>query len=271
MSQHQLLKNKRNMTHTFDERLVIDEEKQGNIIYNEHLIRYQFASRLVQGKIVLDIACGSGYGSKMLAEAGATKVIAMDASELAINNAKKNFQNNNIEYKRGDATKIALEKNSVDLVVSMETIEHLSDVDGFLQELARIIKDEGIVLISTPNKVVSKNKNSFHFQEFTKEEFENVLKEYFQYYKIIDQYNGIASYLKINDSKEAEIVMTNQVEPVFFLAICSKAELPILFVKDIVSLNPLALNNLYNNKGFKIVNKIYSFLIKIPGMKKLFR
>lgn len=256
------------MFHIFDERLVIDKEKQSNIIYNEHLVRYEFASKLVVGKIALDIACGSGYGSKILAEAGATKVIAMDVSQLAINDAQKNFQHNNIEYKVGDATNTGLEKGSIDLVVSMETIEHLSDIDAFLQELERVVKDEGLVIISTPNIKVSKCKNPFHLKEFNKEEFVDILKKYFQHCVIIGQYNAIASYLKINDNKEGEVELINHIEPEFFLAVCSKKELPALSVKNIGSLNALALKNLYNNFGFKSFNKIYSILVKIPGMKK---
>ncbi|MBU0636981.1 class I SAM-dependent methyltransferase [Patescibacteria group bacterium] len=253
----------------FDERLVIDEIKQENIIYNEHLIRYQFVSKLVLGKTVLDIACGSGYGSKMLAKAGAIKVIAIDASQSAIENAKKNFQHNNIEYKIGDATKTGLEKNTVDLIVSMETIEHLSDVEGFLQELARVVKDDGLVIISTPNKEVSECQNPFHFREYAEKEFDSILKKYFQYCLIIKQYNCIASCLKINNSENGEFVLTNHAKPTFFLAICSKKELGNLPICNIASLNPMALNNLYNNVGLKIVNKIYLILIKIPGMKKI--
>lgn len=255
---------------TFDERLVIDNKTEGNIIHNEHLVRYQFASGLIRGKVVLDIACGSGYGSKMLAEAGAAKVIAMDVSNETIESAKKDFGHPNVEFRAGDATKIGLKEKTVDAVVSFETIEHLSEVGKYLAELKRVVKDEGLVLISTPNKAVSGAINPFHFQEFTKHEFEAVLKEHFPHCFVVPQYNAIASFLKINDSDDAKIQMTNEAEPVFFLAVCSKKELPMPDVRNRMSLNPVALNNLYNNPGLKLADKAYSLACKVPGVTKLF-
>ena len=68
----------------FDERLIPDNDSQTNIIYNEHLVRYQLAAKLARGKKVLDIACGSGYGANILAEAGAAQVIAVDISSEAV-------------------------------------------------------------------------------------------------------------------------------------------------------------------------------------------
>lgn len=255
---------------TFDERLVIDSIKEGNIIYNEHLVRYQFASQFTKGKIVLDIACGSGYGSKMLAEAGAAKVIAMDVSEEAIESARKNFPHNNIEHRAGDALKIALGEKTVDAVVSFETIEHLKDADAYLQELARVVKDDGLVMISTPNRKVSQEKNPFHFKEFDKEEFEAILKKYFPYCLIVSQYNALASFLKINGSEAGRVTATNDGEPIFFLAVCSKSELPVLPIDNLASLNVKALENIYNNPGLKLADRVYSLSVRIPGMKKLF-
>lgn len=256
------------MPQTFDERLVIDKAKQGSIIYNEHLIRYQFASQLVQGKTVLDIACGSGYGSKLLAQAGAAKVIALDASQSVINEAQKNFFHDKIEFRVGEAEKIALEENTIDLAVSLETIEHLPEEEVFLRELARVVKPDGLVVISTPNKKISQEKNPYHFKEFTRQEFERSLKRYFPFCLMINQSNALASYLKISAKQQGNIIMTSQAEPIYFLAVCSKKELPYLSDYNLVSLNPSALNNLYNNPGFKMVNQIYSLIVKIPGLKK---
>jgi len=259
------------MPTTFEERLDIDEETGGNIIYNEHLVRYQLASSFVKGKRVLDIACGSGYGSKMLAEAGAEKVIAMDASAAAIKSAKKNFFRDNIEYRAGDAENIGLEENTIDVAVSFETIEHLKNADKFLKELSRVVKDDGVVMISTPNKAVSGQINPYHHKEYTKEEFTDALSRYFPQLKIVKQYNAISTFLRVDEGREGRISVTSHAAPVFFVAICSKIALPDLQIENTASFNPVALENLYNNPGFKLVNSIYSFLMKIPGMKRVFK
>ena len=113
------------MANTFDERFVSDIGSRKNIIYDEHMIRYGLAKRFVQGKTVLDIACGSGYGSDILAKAGAKKVIGMDVDEDALNGARKKFVYDNLEFKKGNG--LNLGEYGFDVVISFETIEHLQE------------------------------------------------------------------------------------------------------------------------------------------------
>lgn len=254
---------------TFEERLILDNSSRSNVIYDEHLLRYDFAKEFVKGKVVLDIACGSGYGSKILAEAGATKVIAVDVDAGALESARKNHFHEAIEYKAGDAADIGLEEKTVDTAVSFETIEHLEDSETFLKELSRVVKDDGLVIISTPNVKVSGAKNPFHFKEFEKEEFASALKRYFPNLVMAEQTNAVASFLKISGTKQAEISLTNPGEPSFFVAICSKSPI-VLPVADRVSLNPQALENLYKNPGKVLADKAYTLLSKVPGAKKVF-
>ena len=75
-------------------------------IYKEHVARYEFASKYIKSKKILDIACGSGYGSEILSKNGAYHVIGCDISEEAIEYAKKYYQHNNIEFISGNITKI---------------------------------------------------------------------------------------------------------------------------------------------------------------------
>lgn len=259
------------MVHTFDERLNVNIETKQNIIYDEHLIRYEFVKKFVQEKKVLDIACGSGYGAKILADAGAEKVIAVDINKEAIKSAKVNYFHKNIEYLEGSADNIKLESKSIDTAVSFETIEHLKNPEKYLNELSRIIKDNGMVIISTPNREIFQAKNPFHFKEYSKDEFKNLLKKYFSYCVIFNQDNGIASYIKAdNKSANGKIFITdNKNKPLYFIAICGKQEIIDLPKQNITSINSTALNNLYNNPGLKAVDKIYSLLIKIPGIMKI--
>jgi len=83
---------------SFDERLVLNKSSLENIIYDEHLVRYQLAAQIAAGKNILDIACGSGYGSKILAEAGALKVTGVDRDAEALEAAKKNYSADNLIF-----------------------------------------------------------------------------------------------------------------------------------------------------------------------------
>ena len=116
----------------------------------EHLDRYRFAEQFVSGKTVLDAACGSGYGTKMLAGT-AENVTGIDISKEAIEYAGMLYKADNISYVLGTVSDLPFPNMSFDVVVSFETIEHI-DRDTqilFLDEIKRIIKREGILPIST--------------------------------------------------------------------------------------------------------------------------
>ena len=257
------------MAHTFDERLVLDDNTRQAIIYDEHLVRYEFAKQFVKDKYVLDIACGSGYGSKIIAEAGAKKVVAVDVDKETIDFAKKNYFNENIKYITGNAEEIKQDSNLFDVITSFETIEHLQNPDKFLNELARVIKIDGIAIISTPNKNVSHEKNPFHFKEFSRNEFKEIIKKCFNYCHIIEQDNGIVSYIAGGAEQQDKIILNSRSEPIYFIAFCSQEDVvKNLQYSSIASVNSPALNNLLNNIGVRTANKIYSLAIKIPGVKK---
>ena len=177
------------------ERMIPSRHKNQNK-YGAHLARYQASLVFTKGKTVLDIACGTGYGSKLMASQ-AKKVYGVDLSVDAIEYAKKNYSASNVEYKIGDCTDIPLGDNEVDVVVSYETIEHIDDYRKFMREIKRVLKSSGTLLISTPNKIESGGDNPFHFHEFTFDEFKKILSEYFDYHKNYFQtlwlYNSILS------------------------------------------------------------------------------
>lgn len=261
------------MSKIFDERLMPDEIAKNNIIYNEHLIRYQIAGEFAREKTVLDIACGTGYGAKILAQRGAEKVFALDIDKEAIQKANENFGEKNIEYIVGDCLDTHFADKKFDLVVSFETIEHLKNQEKFLDELKRILKEDGIVILSTPNKKVFKERNPYHTREFEKQDFEDILKKYFKHCYIAEQKNALASLVKLSDGKDSKVYLdNNKGEAQYYIAFCAnrdiRNELPKI---NYISINSSALENFYNNPGLKIANKIYSLLIKIPGAKKLFK
>ncbi len=254
----------------FEERLIINAENRSNIIYDEHLVRYQLAAQLAADKKVLDIACGSGYGAKILAEAGAAKVTAIDQSPAAIALARQNYSHANLIYKEGDAENIGEAGGSFDLAVSFETIEHLKNPEKYLAEIARVLNQKGIFLVSTPNREVFGQKNPYHLHEFTRGEFEQILKKYFKNILVLEQTNGLASLIKVGDYGKILFPDTPS-RPPYFIAVCSNNDVNHsgLFKESVVSVNPAALEKLRNNPAIKFIENIYSFIIKIPGVKKM--
>ena len=140
-------------------------------LFWEHVYRYRFAARHVNGKRVLDIACGEGYGAHSLKAAGASSVIGVDISEQACSHARAKY---GVDARQGDAENIPLPDTSVDVVVSFETIEHVARPDVFLDECLRVLTPGGRLIISTPNVEVYRENghhNPFHCSEMTEQEF----------------------------------------------------------------------------------------------------
>jgi 2-polyprenyl-3-methyl-5-hydroxy-6-metoxy-1,4-benzoquinol methylase len=202
----------------------------------EHLHRYALAKEFVQGKTVLDIACGEGYGSHLLAET-ALMVQGVDIDESIIAKAKNKYTRKNLSFAAGSVEKIPFERASFDVVVSFETLEHIAAHDTMLAEIKRVLKPGGILLISTPDKKSYSDKpgysNPFHKRELSEEEFKLVLKKYFRYQEFYWQNIYTASILSNNspgtptiyDGDFNSIRKITQPDPLYFVALCSDEEL----------------------------------------------
>lgn len=148
-----------------------------------HLNRYFTAKQYVAGKRVLDVACGEGYGSKLLKSWGAESVVGVDISESALQVANSKFAEEGITFLHHSAEELPFESNSFDVVVSFETIEHLEHPEKFLEEISRVVKFNGTVLISCPNdNYYAKNdqnfSNPFHRHRYTWFEFREIAEKY---------------------------------------------------------------------------------------------
>ena len=206
----------------------------------EHWNRYLFARQFVKDKIVLDVACGEGYGSYLLSNT-AKKVIGVDISQETVDYAKGKYINNNLEFLLGSAAQLPLNKDYfLDVIVSYETIEHISEKDqvSFLSEVKRTLKNDGIFIVSTPNKKlysdVPNYNNEFHAKEFYFEDFKNLLESYFKHVDFLGQRVEIGSYIGGLDDQprtvsEDPITFTEEgfypsKEPrdaLYFIAVCS--------------------------------------------------
>lgn len=149
-------------------------------LFKEHIDRYNFAVPYVHNKMVADVACGSGYGSHLLASKGAKKVMGIDCDKKTIQYAKNRYPRRNITYKVRDANDLPLASASISVFVSFETIEHIKKPREFLNEAKKVLKRSGLLIISTPNKKYSIGDNPFHFREYDLKEFSQILSTYFR-------------------------------------------------------------------------------------------
>jgi ubiquinone/menaquinone biosynthesis C-methylase UbiE len=169
------------------ERVVLGKSKSR--IENEHLARYRYAMQLVRGKRVADIACGTGYGTQLLADAGALSVHGVDLSDEAVKYCVASNSIPNVTYSVANAQNLtAIADGEFDMVVSFETIEHLPDVEAYLDEMARILRPGGTFLVSTPDRRIAsvmyfflgRPANKYHVREYTERELLSLLSTRFR-------------------------------------------------------------------------------------------
>lgn len=204
----------------------------------EHYERYYSACQFVKDKVVLDAASGEGYGSYMLAEY-ANSVTGVDISQQAIEAAKKKYNDrSNLTYKQGSVADLSfVESNSIDVVVSFETIEHVpEDVqNAFVKEIKRVLKEDGLLIMSSPNKKEYSDRynfhNEFHVNELYVDEFVSLLKTEFENIDLYRQYLEVASFIDRADIDEGYIRYHKKrdlynPEGKYVVALASNAKLP---------------------------------------------
>ncbi|HPG40618.1 MAG TPA: class I SAM-dependent methyltransferase [bacterium] len=147
-----------------------------------YIALYKFAATFCEAKTVLDAACGLGFGSYLLAHKAA-QVTGVEIVAQVIDYARSNYKKDNMQFIHADATSLDFADHSFDLVVSLETFEHIPrDKAGkFLNELQRVLKPGGILVLSTPNHdVYSKiSQTPDHVNELNVDELESLLTQYF--------------------------------------------------------------------------------------------
>jgi SAM-dependent methyltransferase len=168
------------------------EDDQTSPWWGEHVSRYEWAGQYVGGRQVLDAACGSGFGVRILAAAGATRVIGVDIDWTSLSDVRIN---NSSGCGRGLVATIAslpFPDGQFDVITSFETIEHVEDVPGCLREFRRVLKHEGVLICSTPNRKVNSPdgiiRNPFHLREFEPAELGDALRSAFGDVLILGQH-----------------------------------------------------------------------------------
>jgi len=159
-------------------------------IYNLSLQRYVFARKFVRDSFVLDVACGVGYGSNYLSR-WASRVVGGDLSSEAIQRGKKySERRENLELIVLDGTRLPFKDSAFDVVLSIETIEHIKEYERLLQEYVRVLKEQGTLVLSTPNKDVTSplgRLGGFHVKEFGLNEIVVLVQKYFRELELFGQ------------------------------------------------------------------------------------
>jgi len=205
-------------------------------LWAEHLSRYAFARRYAAGKRVLDAGCGTGYGTVELAR-DAASVIGVDFSVEAIEFASTNYPLPSVRFQTASCLALPFADSSFELVVAFEVIEHLAEYRRFLDECARVLTPDGILIVSTPNKRYytesrgAAGANPYHEHEFEADEFQAELNRRFPHVSLLVQNRAecFAFYpVKIFWPVEARLDATagSADQAHFFIAVCSRTSLP---------------------------------------------
>jgi 2-polyprenyl-3-methyl-5-hydroxy-6-metoxy-1,4-benzoquinol methylase len=152
-----------------------------NYWFRRHLVVYEWIAARVRAQRVIDMACGEGYGSNMLA-ASAAQVTGVDANPEAYEHARLRYQRENLRFER--ALVEAFDERA-QAIVFLQTIEHLHDPDGALAHFRSLIEDDGAVYVSTPNVLTlappgaARSDNPWHVREYRACEFEELCRRTF--------------------------------------------------------------------------------------------
>ena len=170
------------------------------VVY-EHLHRYYFAAEFATGKDVVDIGSGEGYGSAYLGSHAAS-VVGLDIDQGAVAHARERYEVENVHFIQGSA--LTLEsyfgKNSFDLAVCFEVLEHVTEHQRLLDGIRHVLRDDGMLVLSTPDRDLYRESltapNPFHKRELTREELVQILSKRFQHAALWAQTGMAGSYAR---------------------------------------------------------------------------
>lgn len=157
-------------------------------IRRDHVVRYEYACQAIaahlprqSAKFGLDLFCGNGYGTAVLATAAQCAICGIDASEEAIAIANQHYSSEHTLFVT-KAFPFSLPPNTFDFVVSLESLEHIRESSQFLKEIYASMKPGGILVLSTPNAALWSleiNPNPFHHHHYLRDELLQVLSDSF--------------------------------------------------------------------------------------------
>jgi SAM-dependent methyltransferase len=207
-------------------------------IWYEHWHRYHFAARLVVGREVLDVACGTGYGSALLARQ-ARHVVGADISAETIEHARALYAAaSNLEFREADCAALPFPDASFDAVVSFETIEHIEAQATFLDEVRRVLRPDGLLVLSSPNKIEYSDRrgfaNPYHLRELYRDALASLLAPRFphatwfgqrmSFFSVVwpEQGGGAGEVFEVAEASAAD-ASPGHTRPLYFIVAASRS------------------------------------------------
>jgi SAM-dependent methyltransferase len=164
-----------------------------NYWYRRHLVVYEWIAERVAGGRVVDMACGEGYGSDLLAGHGAESVVGVDANPEAHEHARLRYVRSNLRFERDLVESFS---EPCDAVVFLQTIEHVADAGAILEHFRSMLAPGGAAYVSTPNLLTlappgaEKSDNPWHVHEYRAEEFRELCESHFDRVEVLGLFHA---------------------------------------------------------------------------------
>jgi SAM-dependent methyltransferase len=164
-----------------------------NYWYRRHLAVYEWIAARVGGKRVVDMACGEGYGSDLMAAAGAADVVGVDANPEAHEHARLRYVRPNLRFERDLIESFAA---PCDAVVFLQTIEHVKEPGAILEHFKSMLAPGGVAYVSTPNLLTlappgaEKSDNPWHVREYRAAEFRRLCEAHFDRVELLGLFHA---------------------------------------------------------------------------------
>jgi len=168
------------------ERMIPPAENEVSFVFARHRCAYEFASQYAGQRFVLDVGCGAGYGCKLLAETAAF-VCGIDYDGEAVRYCRRHFAAGNIAYAQMNAAAMGFH-HAFDLAVSFQVIEHVADAHNFVEQIKRVVKPQGKIIIGTlnvPREKQMERGNPFHQSEMDYAQFSALVRAHFSKFEIV--------------------------------------------------------------------------------------
>lgn len=177
------------------------QSSESYLIYLMHVATYNFAIKYISGKNVLDMGCGTGYGTASIADKCAS-ICGVDISDEAVAYATEKYQADNLAFKtirKVEDAPLPFSDGSFDVVLSFQVIEHIPDPATYLEEIRRVLRPGGVFIVATPDRAtrllpLQRPWNKFHVHEYSGREFAGLIARYFSNVQLLNM-SGTRSIL----------------------------------------------------------------------------